>query len=178
MSRRAFRIAVSTLGLCTLAACVVNIAIDMQKNIVIQTDAVTTSVNQTQTISLNDYPDYVNHKQNVKSLDLDSADVTVASVDPSNKATKVSGSLKLRQNCSDNPANDVTVGTPLSNFPLTVNSTIKLPGSPELDTFLMNQVNGSGTFCVVVSGNIDAAPVDVTLSVTLHASLGYDTGLF
>ncbi|HUJ24618.1 MAG TPA: hypothetical protein VLW85_01265 [Myxococcales bacterium] len=179
MTRRAFRIAISTLGLCTLAACVVNIAIDMQKNIAVQTQAGITSIDQQQAINLNDYPDYTAHKGNIKSLDLDSADVTVASVDPSNKATKViSGSLKLRQNCTDSPANDIIVGTQLSNFSLAANSTIKLPGSPELDTFLMNQVNGAGTFCVIVDGSIDAAPVNVTLSVTLHASLGYDTGLF
>jgi hypothetical protein len=29
-----------------------------------------------------------------------------------------------------------------------------------------------------VNGSVDAAPVFVTLGVTLHASLGYDTGLF
>ena len=177
MSRRAVRNTLLTLGLCTLAACVVNIAIDMQKNLVVQTDSVTTSVNQTQAINLNDYPDFVNHKSNVKSLDLDSADVTVATIDPSNHATKVSGTVVLRQNCSDAPANDITVGT-LTNFPITANSTTKLPGSAPLDTFLMNQVVGAGTFCVVVVGSIDQAPVNVTLSVTLHASLGYDTGLF
>lgn len=178
MTRRAFRISAATLGLCTLAACVVNIAIDMQKTIAVVTDSTTTTINQTQAINLNDYPDYANHKGSIKSLDLDSADVTVATIDPSNKATKVSGSLKLRQSCADtNAANDVTVGT-LTNFPITLNSTTKLPGTPQLDTFLMNQVNGAGTFCVIVSGTIDAAPVNVTLNVTLHASLGYDTGLF
>ncbi len=177
MNRRASLLAMATLGLCSLAACVVNIAIDMQKTLVVQTDSSTTSVNQTQTINLNDYPDFVNHKGSIKSLDLDSADVTVASIDPSNHATKVSGTVTLRQNCSDAPANDVSVGS-LTNFPITVGSTTRLPGTPALDAFLMNQVNGAGIFCVVVNGTIDAAPVNVTLNVTLHASLGYDTGLF
>jgi hypothetical protein len=177
MTRRASRIAVSTLSLCMLAACVVNIAIDMQRPVQVVTDSVTTAVNQTQPINLNDYPDFVSHKGNVKSLDLDSADVTVTTIDPSNHATKVSGTVKLRQNCSDAPANDVSVGT-LSNFALTSGSTTKLPGTPALDQFLMAQVQGNGAFCVVVVGDIDAAPVNVTLSVTLHASLGYDAGLF
>jgi hypothetical protein len=179
MTRRAPRLVLLTLAVCAIAACVVNISFDMQKNLVVQTDNVTTSVNQTQAINLNDYPDFKNHKGNVKSLDLDSADVTVATIDPSNHATKVSGTVKLRQSCDAVSATnvEVPVGT-LTNFPITAGSTTKLPGNAQLDTFLMNQVNGAGTFCVIVAGSIDAAPVNVTLAVTLHASLGYDTGLF
>ena len=182
MTRRAYRIAL-VLGTCTLAACVVNIAIDMQKDLTVQTTGSALTVNNTQAINLNDYPDFTAHKGNIKSLDLDSADVTVKTVNAGNAATKVSGSVTLRPGplnngqCPTDNSHDVAVGS-LSNFPLTAGSTTKLPGTPELDAFLMSLVTGDGTFCAVVSGTIDAAPVNVTLSVTLHASLGYDTGLF
>ena len=55
---------------------------------------------------------------------------------------------------------------------------MRLPGSPQLDAFLLQQLQNGGTFYVVVDGSIDQAPVDLKLNVIMHASLGYDTGIF
>src|SRR5438132_7044555 len=101
MTRRSFRTALVTLGLATLAACVVNLSFDMDKLLAVQGDANTTTVNQTQIVKLSDYPDFVSHKNSIKSLDLESADVTVKTINTPNKAHTVTGTVKLRQNCAD-----------------------------------------------------------------------------
>lgn len=177
MTRRTFRIALVTLGLCTLAACIVNLSFDMQKTIAVQSQAGVASVSQSQLVNLSDYSEINDHKDSIKSLDLDSADVTVATVNPANKATTVTGTVKLRKVLTDPPANDVAVGS-LTNFSLAQGTTVKLPGSPALDAFLLQQLQTAGSFYVIIDGSLDQAPADLVLNVTLHASLGYDTGLF
>jgi len=177
MTRRSLRTALVMLGLCTLAACIVNLSFDMQKVVAVQSQPGVSSVSQSQLVNLSDYQEINDHKSSIKSLDLDSADVVVASLNADNKATTVTGTLKLRKSLSDPPANDVLVGS-LTNFSLAVNSKVNLPGSPALDAFLLQQLQTAGSFYVIVDGNIDQAPADLVLNVTLHASLGYDTGLF
>jgi hypothetical protein len=175
MNRR-FRLALVTVGLCALAACVLNLSFDMDKTLVVQSQAGVTTIAQSQQVALSDYPDFVAHKDNVQSLDLDSADITVTAIDPTNKATVVNGTVVLQQAATPNAANDVQVGT-LTNFGITVGAKVHLPGSPALDAFLMKQVSSAGTFYVVVTGTVDQAPVNITLDVNLHASLGYNTGI-
>lgn len=175
MNRRALRTALVTLGLCTMAACIVNLSFDMPQTFTVQTGV--TSLSQTQHVVLSNYSEINDHKNSIKSLDLDSADVTVTKVYSDNAATLVTGSVQLKKNAADATETPVVVGT-LTNFSLTPNSTVRLPGSPAIDAFLLQQLQSAGSFDVIVSGSVNNAPVHIDLAVTLHASLGYDSGFF
>jgi hypothetical protein len=177
MNRRAFRTALVTLGLCTLAACIVNLSFDMPQTFTVQTVPGVISLSQTQHVVLSNYKEINDHKNNIKSLDLDSADVTVTKVYSDNAATLVNGSVQLKRNAADPNETPVAVGT-LTNFSVTANRTVRLPGSPAVDAFLLQQLQSAGSFDVIVVGTVDNAPIHIDLVVTLHASLGYDTGLF
>src|SRR5207302_5552393 len=110
------------------------------------------------------------HKDHIRSLDLDYVDAVISRVNPGTTATKVSGTLKLRK-APQSTGNDIKVGD-LQDFALTAGSSKRLNGTPELDAFLLQQLHEQGTFYAVIDGTVDGA-VDVVLDVTLHASLGY-----
>lgn len=173
MNRRAFPAALAVL--CTLAACVVNLSFDMQKSIPVATVGTGTSLSQTQLVNLSDYKEIQEHKDSIKSLTLDSADVTVQTVNPANRARVVNGTMLVRKTLNDPAETPIPVGA-LTNFSLTQNSSVRLPGSPALDAFLFQQLQSGGTFYVVVQGAIDQAPADVVLSVTMHSNIAYGTG--
>jgi hypothetical protein len=116
------------------------------------------------------------HKDNIRSLDLDSADVTITRVNAGNRARFLNGTLALRRKLADPPANDVKMGD-LVNFAVTANNTVRLPGNPALDAFLLEQLHNGGTFYVIVNGTVDNA-TDIVLDLDLHASIGYDAGMF
>jgi hypothetical protein len=177
MNRRALRTALATSGLCTLAACIVNLSFDMPQTFTVLTASGVTSLSQTQHVVLSSYKEINDHKNNIKSLDLDSADVTVTKVYGDNAATFVNGSVQLKKNAADTTETPVGVGT-LTNFSLAPNNTVRLPGSPAIDAFLLQQLQTAGSFDVIVNGTINNAPIHIDLAVTLHASLGYDSGLF
>ena len=176
MKRRTFRTALALAGLCTLAACVVNLSFDMQKSVAVASAGTATSVSQTQLVNLSDYREIQDHKDSIRSLDLDSADVTVQTINARNRALVVNGTMQVRKSLSDPNETPVTVGT-LTNFSLAQGSTVHLPGSPALDAFLFQQLQNGGAFYVVVQGALDQAPIDVVLSVTMHSNMGYDAGL-
>ena len=178
MNRTATRTVLVTLGLLTLAACVVNLSFAIDKpGVVIKSDAGTTKVTQQSIlVTLSDYKEVTDHKANIKSFDLDYVDVTLTAKDPTNTATSVTGTVVLRKTLSDASA-DVAVGT-LTAFPLTVGSTVKISGTPALDAFLLQQLQSAGSFYVVINGAIDQGVANVTADFNLHASIGYDAGLF
>src|SRR5438874_131592 len=83
MTRRiATRTTLVTLGLATLAACIVNLSFAMDKPMVaIKSDAGTTNIGEHKIlVDLGEYPEITEHKGNIKSLDLDFVDVTITSV--------------------------------------------------------------------------------------------------
>lgn len=174
MNRRPGRIALVLLT-ATLAACVVNLSYTMSKTVPVQS-AGAGSISQSIAVNLADYKEVTDHKDNIKSLDLDYADVTVASVGPSNTAQTLNGAVRLKQNLTDTADQAVLVGQ-VSNFVIAQGTTRRLVGSPVLDAFLLNQLHQSGTFYVIVDGTVDGR-ADVVLSIDLHASMGYETGLF
>jgi hypothetical protein len=164
------------LALCTLAGCVVNLAFDMQRTVAVASSGGATSVSQSQLVNLGDYKEIQDHRGSIQSLDLDSVDVVVQTVDLANRATSLNGTVSVRKSLDDPSEVPVQVGS-LSSFKISQGSTAHLPGSPALDAFIYQQLQNGGTFYVVVSGDIDQAPIDVVLNVTLHASMGYDAGL-
>ena len=179
MNRTATRTLLVTLGLLTLAACVVNLSFVMDKpGIVLRSDAGTTKVTEQKfLVSLADYKEVNDHKDNIKSFDLDYVDVTITSVDPTNTATSVTGTVTLRKTTSADPSGDIAVGS-LTSFPLAVNKTVRISGTPALDAFLLQQLQSAGQFYVVVNGAIDKGVANVTVDFNLHVSIGYDAGIF
>jgi hypothetical protein len=181
MTRRtATRTALVTLGLLTLAACVVNLSFSMDKaNVALKSNpGQTTLTQQAIPVNLGDYKEITDHQANIKSLDLDYLEITVTAVDTAtNTASTVSGTVTLRKTLSDPPANDIAVGT-LTAFPIVLNSKVRINGTPVLDAFLLAQLKSAGSFYVIVTGSIDHGVADVTVDLNLHASMGYDAGLF
>ena len=180
MTRRiATRTTLVTLGLATLAACIVNLSFAMDKpQVALKSNAGTTKIaEQTILVDLGEYKEITEHKHNIKSLDLDFVDVTITAVGSGNTAATVTGNVTLRKNLMDPVANDIAVGA-LSAVPLTVGQTRRINGTPTLDAFLLQQLQNAGKFYVVVSGSIDHGVADVTVDLNLHASIGYDAGIF
>ena len=178
MTRRsATRTALVTSGLLTLAACVVNLSFAMDKpGIVLQTPAGATALKeQTFLVDLSQYSEVQDHKDNIKSLDLDYVDITVTGVDAANTAGSVSGTVTLRKSATDT-THDVAVGS-LSAFALRTGSTVRINGTPALDAFLLQQLQDVGQFLVVVNGAADRGVISVTADFNLHASIGYDAGI-
>lgn len=179
MNRRiATRSALVTLGLLTLAACVVNLSFAMDKpGVVLKTAGATSVSQQSILVNLADYKEITDHKDNIKSFDLDYVDVTITAVDPSNTASNVSGTITLRKNLTDPPANDIVVGQ-VTALPIAVGQTTRISGKPELDAFLLQQLQSAGQFYAIVNGNVDHGAANVTVDLNLHVSIGYDAGVF
>jgi len=179
MNRRtATRTAIVTLGLLTLAACVVNLSFTMDNPGIVLKSAGASSTIQEQLflVDLSTSKEITDHKDNIKSLDLDYMVITITAKDPSSTASTVTGTVTLRRNIGDPPANDIAVGT-LTAFPLQVGSTTQINGTPTLDAFLFQQLQSVGKFYVVVNGALDHGVVNVTTDFNLHASIGYDAGI-
>jgi uncharacterized protein involved in exopolysaccharide biosynthesis len=178
MNRNATRTALVTIGLATLAACVVNLSFEMKKTLLVKSDpSAPTTISVAQLVDLSQYKDITDHKSSIKSLDLDYAEATVTLLNSGNAARKVNGSLKLRKTLLPSvPPDDIKVGD-LINFPIVVGSTVRLNGNPTLDAFLLQQLQTAGMFYAVIDGSVDG-PADLVLDVNMHASIGYDAGLF
>jgi hypothetical protein len=178
MNRNATRTVLVTIGLATLAACVVNLSFEMKKTLAVKSDPTApNTISVAQLVDLSQYKEITDHKNNIKSLDLDYAEAKVTAINQGNLATKVTGSLKLRKTFAPStPPDDIKVGD-LNNFPVTVGSTVRLNGNPALDAFLLQQLQSAGTFYAVIDGTVDGA-ADLVLDVNMHASIGYDAGLF
>jgi len=176
MGRRIVRrLALAAVCLAALAACVVNLSFDMdQPGIPLVTSAAGAASTST-LVDLGNSNDIRTHRNDIRSLDLESVDVTITEVKPGNVAATLSGTLTLRKDLGD-PSTEVKVGD-LPNFPVLVQSTKRIKGNPAVDAFLLERLHDGGKFYAIMSGTTDGA-TDIVLDVLLHASMGYETGLF
>src|SRR6266478_356376 len=176
MSRRIVRrFALAAVCLAALAACVVNLSFDMdQPGIALVTSAAGAASTST-LVDLGNSNDIRTHRSDIRSLDLESADVTITDVKPDNLASFLSGTLTLRKDLGD-PSTEVKVGD-LQNFQVIKNSVRHIKGNPAVDAFLLERLNDGGKFYAIMSGTTDGL-TDIVLDVLLHASMGYETGLF
>jgi len=176
MSRRASaRLALVAIA---LAACVVNLSFDMDQSGLDILAPSSGSLSQTVLVDLGSYNDVRAHQKDIKSLDLEYVDVTITDKRPANAATTLSLTVSLRKSLTDPPASDVTVKVgDLQNFTVMQSATRRVVGNPELDAFLLDRLHDGGKFYVVLSGTTDGK-TDLVVDVNLHASMGYETGLF
>ena len=101
--------------------------------------------------------------------------MTITEVKQGNVAQNLAGTLTLRKDLGD-PSTEVKVGD-LQNFPVLAQSTKRIKGNPAVDAFLLERLHDGGKFYAIISGTTDGA-TDIVLDVLLHASMGYETGLF
>jgi hypothetical protein len=176
MSRRASaRLALVAIA---LAACVVNLSFDMDQPGLDILAPSSGSLSQSVLVDLGSYNDVRAHQKDIKSLDLEYVDVTITDKRPANAATTLSLTVSLRKSLTDPPASDVTVKVgDLQNFTVRQSETRRVVGNPELDAFLLDRLHDGGKFYVVLSGTTDGK-TDLAVDVNLHASMGYETGLF
>jgi hypothetical protein len=161
------------LGLFALSACIVNLTFNMRRSLPLQTQPGATAVSQNVLLDLSQYTEITEHKAQIRSLDLDYAEVTVGKINNANAATRITGTLKLRRSLIGAP--EVVVGT--VDLAIVNGTTKRLNGTPELDAFLLQQLHEQGTFYALLDGASDGA-ADFVLDVDLHASIAYDAGLF
>ena len=170
------RLAFASVCLGALAACVVNLSFDMdQPGLLLQAPG-PGNTSQSALVDLGKYSDVQAHQRDIRSLDLESVDVTITAINPNNLATMLSGTLSLCKDAVADPSTDVKVGD-LSNFQVVRNGARRINGNPAVDAFLLERLHDGGKFYLLVSGTTDAR-TDLVLDVVLHASMGYDTGLF
>jgi hypothetical protein len=168
------RLALAVVCLGALAACVVNLSFDMdQPGLPLQSAG--GSISQSTLVDLGNNSDVRAHQRDIRSLDLESVDVTITAINPANLAQVLSVTLSVRKDLAD-PSTDVKIGD-LQNFQVVLNGTRRMNGNPALDAFLLERLHDGGKFYLLVSGTTDAR-TDLVLDVILHASMGYDTGLF
>jgi hypothetical protein len=176
MSRRASaRLALVAIA---LAACVVNLSFDMDQSGLDVLAPSQGSLSQSVLVDLGGYNEVRAHQKDITSLDLEYVDVTITDIRQANAATTLSLTVSLRKSLTDPPASDVTVKVgDLQNFMVKQSETRRVVGNPELDAFLLDRLHDGGKFYVVLSGTTDGK-TDLVVDVNLHASMGYETGLF
>jgi len=169
------RYALGAICLAALAACVVNLSFDMDQAGLSLTSPGAGSTSQSTVVDLGSYSDVRDHQRDIRSLDLESVDVTITAINPANLAQMLSATLWLRKDLAD-PSTDVKIGD-LQSFRVEMNGTRRINGNPALDAFLLERLHDGGKFYLLVNGTTDAR-TDLVFDVVLHASMGYDTGLF
>jgi hypothetical protein len=169
--RNVRRLAIASLCF-ALAACVVNLSFDLdQPGLLLQTPgqgSFSTSI----LIDLGNSSDVRAHQKDIRSLDLEYVDLTITGKGMNNAATMLSATLWLQRQ----PGEQMVKIGDLQNFPV-VNGTRRLSGNPELDAFLLERLHDGGKFYFVATGTTDNR-TDLVMDVNMHASMGYETGLF
>jgi hypothetical protein len=176
MARSKARPLALVLAIAALAACVVNLTFDMDQRGLPMITAGSGAISQSALVDLGSYDDVRSHRNDIRSLDLESVDVTITEVKTDNTAKLLTMTLTLRKLLTDPPGNDVKIGD-LAAFQVLPNGTRRIGGNPQLDAFLLERVHDGGTFYLVVAGSTDGK-TDLVMDVNLHASMGYDTGFF
>ncbi len=166
------------LGLCALAACVVNLSFNYTvSNQPVQQVTTGNSINSAIAVDLSGQSDIQQHAGNIQSLDLDSLQLIIASVASDNSVETVTGTLSLRPSGVTDNSQDVLVGS-LNAFAITANNSVTLQGSPALNAFALQTVQGSEKFQAIISGSTTGGQTaDFTVNVTLSMTMAYNTGL-
>jgi hypothetical protein len=178
MSRRiAPRLVLASTALVALAACVVNLTFDMPlSGVAVMAPMAGTLPQASVPVDLGNSAEVRAHQKEIRSLDLDSIDVTITGINPPNAATVLSATFALRKNLTDPATSDVAIGN-LDAFNIALNERRSMPGNPQLDAFLLERLHDGGKFYVIIGGSTNGK-TDIVVDINLHASMGYETGLF
>jgi hypothetical protein len=117
------------------------------------------------------------HRDKISSVTVETAEVSVAAIDPANVATQISGSVWLLPEGATTAADPgaVFLGT-WTNEAVVVGNSVVLTPTAELNAFVENTFNGSGRFGILASGEgASGARLACTLRVVLGAKLKWET---
>lgn len=144
----------------------------------VQLDATGTSVNGVYAFDLSSNATVQQYKSHVKALSLDSLEITVTDTTTpgsgggTNAANSITGTVALRPSTATNSASDVQVGS-LTNFAISKGATTTLTGSAALNAFVLNTLQGSGQFSVVIAGNTTPGAAHLLVHLVPHLTLTY-----
>ena len=185
MPRTSKRFLVPLVLLAGIAACVINLNFDVAQTLNV-TDVPLPPLALPKAlpipIDLSQQSEVQQHKSSIDSFALDSMDLAVLQVNPSNNVTSISGSIAFR---AETAPTDGSQDVALGNFtlPVTATGTAHLQGNHAVDSLLVNAVKGSGKLSVIlkvtgVTPQSASNNADFALKTTLHMALGYNTGIF
>jgi hypothetical protein len=186
MPRTSKRFLVPLVLVAAVAACVINLNFDVSQTLNV-TDVplppqLLPQALPTIAIDLSQQSEVQQHKSSIDSFALDSMDLAVLQVNPSNNVTSISGSIAFRADAAPaDGSQDVALGT--FTLPVTATGTAHLQGNRALDALLLNAVKGTGKFSVIlkvtgVTPQSTSNNASFALKATLHMAMGYNTGIF
>jgi hypothetical protein len=153
-----------------LSACTAIVPIDLSRQVTI--DAGGGAFAQTQGIDLTANADVWGRRDHIDAISVDEVTARVLSVDGGNQASAISLSLGFRADgAPTDGSQDLAVGT-LSGLPLVAGASASLPGSAQLDHFLLGALKGTGHFTVVVSGDL-SGPTSAVVEIAVKGSAAY-----
>jgi hypothetical protein len=117
-----------------------------------------------------------NRRDKISSVTVETAEVTVATINAGNEATQISGSVWLLPEGATKATDPgaVAIGTWTNQF-IQVNSVIALVPTEALNAFVKDTFNGSGKFGVLAIGEgTGGARLACTLHVVLGAKLKWE----
>src|SRR5207237_9648572 len=131
MGRRIVRrLALAGVCLAALAACVVNLSFDRDQPGVPLVTAAAGAASTSTLIDLGNSNDIRTHRNDIRSLDLESVDVFITEIKTDNQAAKLSGTLTLRKDLGD-PSTEVKIGD-LPSFSVEPQGWKRIKGNPEV----------------------------------------------
>jgi hypothetical protein len=162
------------LAVAFLVACGISVSFDMNQDVVV--DAVGNNVSTVKSFDLAKVQAVQDNKSKLDKIALDSITLSVTAVGAANKATTLTGTVKVRADgAPPDGSQDILVGT-VTGLSIKVGTTLTIQGNSAIDTFLTNTVKGSGKFGVSVSGATDGE-AHGTIHAVIHATLTANTGL-
>jgi hypothetical protein len=165
-----------------LAACTISITFDYTKSQAHVTFGGASAVSPAPIpFDLSSQPDIQAHKSNIKSITLGYIDATVSTVDAANNVTSINnGSVTLHATGAA-ASTDVTVALP-SSLSIVQGQTVRVAGSPQLDSLVMSIIQGAGSGTLTITGTASSTastPAGTAgsfmLDLKFHLSMEYGT---
>jgi hypothetical protein len=153
-----------------LSACSAVVPIDLTRDVDLEAAAGAFELDQP--IDLTAEPDVWSHRNQVDAVSIDEVSATVLSVGAGNGAATVTFTLRFRPDGAPaDGSQDLAVGT-LPALPVVADATASLPGSSDLDAFLLSTLHGSGRFTALASGSL-SAPASAVVRLEVKGSAAY-----
>lgn len=151
-----------------LSACAATVPFDLEREVPLQCDAGTYET--TEVVDLSSEPELWDRRDQIDALSVEKVRAEVVAVGAGNTAKAASLSVAFRPDGAPaDGSGDVVLGA-FESLPLTVGSSVELAGSPAVDRFLSEVLNGTGRFTAVVSSSVDGT-ADVTLVLGIAGSV-------
>jgi hypothetical protein len=155
-----------------LSACTMAVPFDVSSGVALQRAEGAWTVSEP--FDLSTQGDLWSQRDKVDAVSVDELLVTVLSLGPDQRASVSTVTLTLR---AEGAPADGSQDLVLPSFELAFipGHTARVPGSPQLDAFLLAALHGSGHFTLVASGHLDSA-ADVVLEFAFTGRASYTAG--